>query len=117
MDFFGYSYGEAALFGTLAAAVLGFLCSLPRFWLERRSDETAKWQPLPFTLGFTIFWPAIICLLPFFVFDNVLSRAARAERGWAARLVDAPGYQFAGRLVFGLGFGLMGCYVIGFFYF
>ena len=56
-------------------------------------------------------------LFPVFVFDNLVARAARAERDWAVRLVDSAGYQVAGRVVFSLGFGLMGCYVIGFFYF
>ncbi len=129
MEILGYSYAEAALVGTLTAAVLGIPASLLRFALARRAGpepgevadgaegEAVKWQPLPFILGLALFWPALLCLFPFFVFDNIAARAARAKRGWAVRLVDATAYQILGRLVFSLGFGLMGCYVIGFFYF
>ncbi len=129
MEFLGYSYAEAALAGTLTAAVLGIPASLLRFALARRAgpeagddddsdeSEVVKWQPFPFILGFAIFWPALLCLFPFFIFDNVTARAARGKRDWAVHLVDTTAYQIIGRLVFSLGFGLMGCYVIGFFYF
>ncbi len=116
MEFLGFTYAELALGGSLVAAVIGLAYSLVDVIVKSKRDGEAKWQPLPHAIGFAIVWPALLCLFPFFIFDNLVARAARAERAWAVRLVDAPWYQHAGRVVLSFGFGIMGCYVLGFFF-
>ena len=116
MEFLGFAYAELALGGSLVAAVIGLAYSLVDAVAKSKRDGKATWQPLPFAFGFAIVWPALLCLFPFFIFDNLVARAARAARAWAARLMDAPWYQHAGRLVLSFSFGIMGCYVLGFFF-
>ncbi len=80
MEFLGFTYAELALGGTIGAAVIGLAYSLVDAVAKSKRDGEAKWQPLPHALGFAIVWPALLCLFPFIVFDNVVARAARAER-------------------------------------
>ncbi len=115
MEFLGFTYAEAAVGASVLAAVTGLLYSVVDAVLKAKRDGEAKWQPLPYALGFAIVWPAFLCLFPFFVFDNVLARAVQAERAWAVRLSDEPRYEYTRRIVLGLGLGIMCCYVWGFF--
>ncbi len=115
MEIFGFTYAELAAGASALAAVIGLAYSLVDAKLKAKRDGEAKWQPLPYMLGFAIFWPAVLLLFPFFVFDNVLARATKAEKPWAVRLSDEPWYESTGRMVLGLGFGIMCCYVYVFF--
>ena len=116
MEFLGFTYAGYALGGSIVAAVIGLAYSLVHAVAKSKRDGKARWEPLTFAFSFAIIWPAVLCLFPFFIFDNVVARAARAERAWAVRLVDAPLVTARRRLVLSLGFGIMGCYVLGFFF-
>ena len=115
MEILGFTYAAVAVGVSVLAAVAGLVYSVVDAVLKSKRDGKAQWQPLPFALGFAIFWPAFLFLFPFFVFDNVLARAVRAERPWAVHLSEEPWYKLTGRLVLGIGVGIMGCYVAGFF--
>lgn len=115
MTLFGLGYAEVAVGLSFIAAVLGFVYSIVDVVLKVRRTGKSQWQPLPYAIGFAIFWPAFCALLPFIVLDNVVARGADAERPWAVRLSSAVWYRLFRRMLMGLGLGVMACYVAGFF--
>lgn len=115
METVGLAYADMAIGISLVAGVIGFVYSIFDALVLANENDKATWQPVAYSFGFTLLWPALSALFPFFIFQDYLTRSARAEKARAVRLRQSTSYVWAERFVLGVGLAIMVGYVAGFF--
>ena len=71
-----------ALATSLLAALVGLIASFVATLLTASTSEEgrARWEPVPYAVGFALLWPALLALAPALFLDGWLKARAPAAR-------------------------------------